>query len=288
MDKLAPASCGADEPLLSPDIARVLRQAWRWVAVCAVVGAGLGAGASMLLPESYEAVAFVQPGQLGQPGQALPVPVESAHQTIERMNTGDFQLELARAIDDQEMANAIRRTGALKAGPFRASMVKNTGRIELHARGRTPDAARRLTEAIIAGIAERHRDLAEPTINRLKHELTVIQEKRKAVEASYEELGKVLAAARLSDQRFTQYSLATSVRLSRENDVYALRQQELALQIALSEPSTQPAKAVEPIFVGSEPVSPKTRLLVGGGLLLGALVGFLVGFLRMRKGDRAG
>lgn len=283
LEKLPATPVEVNDLLSIDDVSRVLRGTWRWAAAFAAIGAGVGLAGLMVLPAKYEAVAYVQPGQFGQPGQTAPVPVESPHQAIERMSTGEFQLELANTIGDQDMANAILRSGALKGGPFKASVVKNTGRIELRVRGRTTDAARQLTEAIIAGIAKRHLDLAQPTINRLKHELTVVQEKRKAFEATYEELGKVLASARLSDQRFTQYSLATSVRLSRENDVYALRQQELALQIALSEPTTQPAKAVEPIFVGSEPISPKRPLLLGGGLLFGGLLGFLIGFLRMRK-----
>lgn len=285
VEKLAAVPAESNDFLSLDDVARLVRRTWRSAVVFAVVGGGVGFGLMAALPEKYEAVAYVQPGQFGQPGQTAPVPVETPHQAIERMSTGEFQLEIANAIGDQDMANAILRSGALKTGPFKASVVKNTGRIELRVRARTSNAARRLTEAIIAGIAKRHLDLAQPTINRLKHELTVVQEKRKAFEASYEELGKVLASARLSDQRFTQYSLATSVRLSRENDVYALRQQELALQIALSEPTTQPAKAVEPIFVGAEPVSPRLPLLLGGGILLGGLFGCLIGFFRMRKGS---
>lgn len=264
------------------ELLQSLRRGWRWAGTGAFAGILLAAGAVWGLPAKYEAVAYVQPGQLGQPGQVAPVPVETPHQTIERMGTGEFQLEVARVIGDHEWMTAIARSGGAATPPFQASVVKNTGRIELRVRHRTPAASKQLAEAVINGIARRHLDLAQPTINRLKHELSVVQEKRKAYEASYEELGKVLASARLSDQRFTQYSLATSARLSRESDVYALRQQELAIEVALSEPATQPAEAVEPIFVAENPVSPNVPAILMLGAVGGALLGLTASALRRR------
>lgn len=291
MGQVEKLSAESNDFLSLEDVVRLLRRAWPWAAVVAVIGGIVGVWLLAILPKKYEAVAYVQPGQFGQvqlgqfgqPAKNEPVLVESPHQAVERMSTGEFQLEIANAIGDQETVNVIRRSGALKGGLYTASVGKNTQRIELRVRGRTPDESRRLADAIITGLAKRHQELAQPAINRLRQELTVVQEKRKAFEASYEELGKVLASARLSDQRFTQYSLATTIRFERENELYALKQQELALQMALSEPNTQPAKAIDPIFVAAEPVSPRLPLLLGGGVLLGALLGGLIGILRTRK-----
>jgi uncharacterized protein involved in exopolysaccharide biosynthesis len=47
----------------------------------------------------------------------------------------------------------------------------------------------------------------------------------------------------------------------------------MALETALEEPATQPAKAIEEIFISDKPVSPKKTLLLALGLIGGLLAG---------------
>lgn len=256
---------------------------WRLLSAGAIVGGGLAAGVAAYLPAKYEALAYVQVGQVGQVGQVSSVPVETAHQAIERIGSGAFLLEVSQQIGDKAWQEQLVRSGSAGSSRFKVSVVKNSGSVELKAQGKSPAEAERLAAAIVSTLSKRHAVLAEPTISRLKHELSVVQEKRKAFEASYKELGSVLASARLSDQRFTQYSLATSMRQNRENELYSLKQQELALQTALSAPASQPARAVEPIFVPENPVSPKVPLITLLGILVGGMLGAGVAFFRQRK-----
>ena len=54
----------------------------------------------------------------------------------------------------------------------------------------------------------------------------------------------------------------------------------MALETALSAPATQPAKAIEDVFVSDKPVSPKKALLLALGLIGGLLAGVVCGVLR--------
>lgn len=260
------------------DLWIMLRNAWYWVAGGVAFGAA-GAGLIVaVLPPQYEAVALVQVGQVGQVGQVTSVPVEQPLQAIERMRTGSFKYEAAKS---SGYAPWIEISGhSTKAGStfFSLQLVKNTSLIEVRAKAETPDHAEKIASAIIDVLSKRHAELARPLIENLRFDLALARERLKSAEGELASLGAAAASARLKDDRFSQFSLLASMRLFKESEVFAQQKMVSALTMALSPPATQPAQAVERVFVAEQPVSPKKGIIsvlgVFGGLMLGLFAAF--------------
>lgn len=267
------------------DIWEKVRDGWRHVLGGAVLGIMIAALAIVLVPAKYEALAVVQVGQIGQIGQGKVSgqPVEPPSQTVERMKTAAFQRRVAEALGDQEWLNSIGRTG--ETSDIALLLVKatvgpeQTPLIQLRARGDSSETALKKAEAAIAQLIGIHDDLAKPALNRLRSDLAITREKLTGAERDLVALEKLVAAASVKDERFTQLALITSLRVQKESETFSQRQMVMALETALEAPATQPAKAIEEVFVSDKPVSPKKGLLLALGLVGGLLAGVVVVFL---------
>lgn len=263
-----------------------------WPYLASGLGAGLAValGAIALLPARYEAVAILQVGQVGQvgqvTGQVTSQPVEFPSQTVERMKTPAFQRKAAEAAGDQEWIQDLAESSSGMTKYFAVQVMKGTvaqGQIpvvELKAQGETAATAKKRVNAAIAELVKAHDQLAGPTIDKLRAELVLAKEKLASAEKDLEGLGKLLASARLKDDRFTQLSLMTSLRLQKEADFYGQRQTIMALETALSSPATQQAKAIEAVFVSDKPVFPKKGLFISLGIVGGLLAGIVLLFAK--------
>ena len=267
-----------------------LRAGWRYVAggsAIGLLGAGLAVG---LISPKYEAIAFVQMGQMGQMGQIgqigqlTSVPAEPASQAIERMKTPSFQLRVAHDIGDQDWVGTLKRSSGAGSDILTLQIAKATATsasalIELKAKGVSAEAARKIADAVVLELARRHAEITKPTIDRMQSDLALAKEKRQRAEQDLESLSKLVATAGVKDDRFTQLSLMTSLRLQKEAELFSQRQMVTALETALSPPATQAAQAIEAIFVSDKPVSPKKGLLLALGLIGGLLAGIVAVFV---------
>ena len=233
-----------------------LRERWRYVVGGASVGALIAATAIFALPNRYEAVAIVE---IGRVGQYVGVPVEPATQAIERMKTAAFL----------QNVNESMKGGA---GVIAPQLIKSTvtqepsALIELKATARSPDVAKETVEVSMQELATRHAEISEPSVTRLVAEADLVQEKLKQAEVDLEGLNRLLASVGIKDDRFTQLSLITSLRLQKEADIFSQRQIVVNLKAAMSPPTTESAKAIEAVFVSDQPVSPKKGLMLALGL----------------------
>ena len=261
------------------DLWKILRNAWCWIAGGVVLGSVGGGLTVAVLPPQYEAVALVQVGQVGQVGQITSVPVEQPLQAIERMRTGNFQYEAAKSSGYAPWVEISGRSTKAGSAFFSLQLVKNTYLIEIRAKAETPHHAEMIAKAIIEVLSKRHAELAEPMIENLRFDLALARERLKSAEDEVASLGAAAASARLKDDRFTQFSLLASMRKFKESEVFAQQKMVSALNMALSPPATQPAQAVEGVFVAEQPVSPKKGIIavlgVFGGLMLGLFATFV-------------
>lgn len=271
------------------DLWEKLRDGWRAVAAGLVVGVAGAVAGIVLIPPKYEAVAVVQVGQVGQVGQVRVSgqPVEPPVQAVERMKTAAFQRRLAEALDDQEWLQSIARSPSGSTKTLSPQVIRGTvgpdqvPLIELRAAGQTPEAARRKAEAAVAELARVHAELAQPALARMRADLAISREKLASAERDLAALTKLAEAAGIRDERFTQLALMTSLRIQKEAETFGQRQLIMALETAMEPPATQPARAIEAIFVPERPVSPKKSLL----LVLGIIGGLLAGVLWVFVGD---
>ncbi|MBN8498388.1 hypothetical protein [Accumulibacter sp.] len=88
-----------------------------------------------------------------------------------------------------------------------------------------------------------------------------------------ESLNRFVANAGIKDDRFTQLSLLTSLRLQKESEFFNQGPIVSMLEAALNPPATQSSEAIEPVFVSDKPVSPTKGLLLALGLIGGLFAG---------------
>ena len=124
----------------------------------------------------------------------------------------------------------------------------------------------------------------------MRADLAISREKLKSAEQDLARLNRLASSTAVKDDRFTQLALMTSLRIQKETEVFSQRQMIMALETALAAPATQPAKAIEPVFVADIPVSPKKSLLLAlgliGGLLLGVIGVFVSDAWRCRMSEQ--
>lgn len=270
------------------DLWEKLRRGWRVIFGTLCVAISAAAVSVFVISPKFEAVAIVQVGQVN--GDL----VEPASQAIERMKTPAFQLRTAKVVSDEKwlsdlMDSASGSSKDLSVQAVKATVSQGAGSlIELKASAESKELAAKKAEAVVAELVKVHDELAQPTISRLRNDLAIAKEKLARAEKDMEELGKLVAAASVKDDRFTQLSLMTSVRLQKEAEIFGQRQSIMALETALAAPATQSAKTIEAVFVSDKPVSPKKNLVFTlaalGGLLFGVILVFVIEvWCRMRE-----
>jgi LPS O-antigen subunit length determinant protein (WzzB/FepE family) len=293
-----------DDEISLFDLWEKLKDGWRYVLGGTMLGlAGAGA-ALMVLPPKYEAVAVVQIAQVGQItyaqlGQVMIVPslnVEPATQVVERMKTPAFQTTVAQSLGNQAWLDDLQRSANATAKYLSLQLIKATSAqgasslIEVKANGASPEDAKNTADASVKELAKRHSELAKPILEKMHSDLRIAKEKLVSAERELEGINKLMASAGVKDDRFTQLSLMTGLRVQKESELFAQRQTILALETALSAPATQSTKAIEDIFVTNKPVSPKKTLLLAlgliGGLLAGVVAVFFVDALRRANRER--
>lgn len=255
-----------DGEISLPDLLSALKEGWRWLVGSVVLG-GVGAGVFLVLATpQYQAIALVQVGQIS--GQ----PVEPQVQAAERVKSSSFQLKVAEVVGDAAWQDRLRR-GAGKT-TLSVQVIKNSpGLMELKTIGDSVPNAQKIAEVTLNELAKKHAELAAPTLARMKSDLAIVQEKLVKAEAELGVLLKSMSSVSVRDDRFTQLSLMTSLQVQKNSEIFALRQQVLQINASLSEPSTQPARAIEQVFVSEQPVSPKRGLVLALGLVAGVMLG---------------
>lgn len=275
-----------DDEISLFDLWEKLRKGWKAVVGGVALGIGGALLAIALIPPRYEALAVVQVGLLGQVGQfkVSGQPVEPPIQAVERMKTLAFQRRVAEVLGDQKWLDQITRTGTTKA--LEVQVIKATANldvplIDMRVSADSRELALKKAQAVIAELIRSHGELAQPALNRMRADLAIAREKLKNAEHDLDALNKLVAATGIKDDRFTQLSLMTSLRIQKEAEIFSQRQLVMALETALEAPATQPAKAIEEVFVSDKPVSPQKALL----LALGGIGGLLAGMLWVLIGD---
>ena len=276
-----------DDEISLFDLWEKLREGWLAVVGGMVLGIAGAVLVIFLIPPKYEAVAVVQVGQVGQVGQARVTgqPVEPPVQAAERMKAPAFQRRVAESLGDQKWLDELARTGAAK--DLALQLIKATvgpdqvPLLELRASAASPELSQKKAEAAVAELTKIHDELAKPALARMRSDLAITREKLASAERDLDALNKLVASASVKDDRFTQLSLITSLRIQKESETFSQRQMIMALETALEAPATQPAKAIEAVFITDKPVSPKRSLL----LALGALGGLLAGVLWVFASD---
>lgn len=269
-----------DDEISLFELLEKLRQTWRYVVGGVVVGVIAALAAMGSIPERYEAVALLQTGRVAG------TVIEEAPTMVERLKSSSFHLELAQEIKDLNWVDQINRGGG--ADVLSAIMPKTTpSLVEVRVRAKSPALAVEIADKATSSLIKRHDALSAQVLKKVHFDLDVAKEKLASTEHDIQLLTKTLASTNVKDERFSQLSLLTSVKMQKDSELYNLRQAVYALEASLLPPATQPARVLEKIFVPSKPISPNKRLILTlgtlGGLLVGAMVGLVSGAWRQAR-----
>ncbi len=213
----------------------------------------------------------------------ISTPVEPPVQAVERMKTPAFQTAVAQALGDQTWLDALQRSANATAKYLVPQLVKATAAspaplIELRTNAATPAAAAAIANGAVKELAQRHAELAAPVLAKTRLDVAIARERLVNAERELESINKLVAAASIKDERFTQLALMSELRIQKQAELFNQRQMIMALETALTAPATQPARAMEAVFVADKPVSPKKTLLLALGLIGGLLAGIVAVF----------
>ena len=250
------------------DLWEMLREGWRWVLGGVLIG-GLGAGALLVvIPPSYQASALLEPGKVAG------AVIENVSTMVERLKSPSFLLDVAKDVEDQRWLELIEDgagTQVLTAQVPKAS----PSMVEVKVRASSPEHAKEIAKDATAKVIKRQDELSAQAIQKINFDLAVAKEKLVKAEQDLGTLNKTLSVTAMKDERFSQVSLLTTIKLQKESEVFSLRQAVFSMEISLLPPSTHPAKVLEAIFVSKKPVSPKKGLLLALGLVGGGLFGVM-------------
>lgn len=250
------------------DLWEKMREGWRTILAALAFGIGAAVLAILLMPPKFESITLLSVGKVAG------TEIEPVSTLIERIKSPAFKLAVAGKLGDQKLLEDIGY-GTSGATPIAAGAVKGANAlIEMKTSAESADDARKLSDGVIATLAERHNEISGRLREKISGDIALVKEKLKTVESELQELSD--SASRivpLKDTQFSQATLITSLRVQKQAEIFGLRQQLSSLELSLLPPATQPTQAIEAPYVPQKPVSPKKGLL----LTLGGICGLLLG-----------
>ena len=256
---------------------------WRWWVSSAVAGGLLALGIAVITPAKYEARGVVKvaqvPKQTGSGDTSAmftPSPVESASESIIRMQSLAFRQEVASRLLSQgsitrEQKNAW--TEALSDKSAFKGIKDASNYVEINVTASSPKLGHAAVEIIVQVLKERQQSMVEERLQQLERDISLAKANLSDVENSYTKAQESLQ--RTAPSRESYLELA---RLSEAGTLATQRQKVLDLESAKLPPITKATELVEPIGVTDNPVSPKKPLLIAAGIVLGGALGTLMGF----------
>ncbi len=268
---------------------RLMRANWLSVLAPTVLAAVAASVLGYVLSPTWEAVGVIQVGAVGQSsvGQGVQL-IEPPVRAVERVRMRVFQdATLARLgipLGDTDPLGSLYRS------TIKIRQMQNTDFLELRLRAYSPEDARRWIQATVEQLADAHGRLAAPTLDRLQKQLA-------ETEATLRRLRDLREVARSTTtlkreiapgERFAESVYNSSLLIATETEFRVNEDSRSVLLEQLSATRTYPTALVDKVFVGDQPVSPRTALMITVATLFGLFIGIAIAyFLDGRRTARA-
>lgn len=278
---------------ISPDeislleIWQVLVRQKKWVLGIPALALIVAAAVSALIPPVWEATLVGQIGQIGQIGQVGQQLIEPVARVVERIKQKTFQSEVLVSMGipkDEENSK-----GKLYRDSIKAQILPNTDLIEIKVRGHSREEAKRNAEATLDRLSKLHKELAQPTIQRLtqqmervKQQINELREERESLKNTRQDKSKTDSGG-----RFMESIIQANILIQRDGELRNLEQLKLSYEEQLSPLRTYPTARIDSTYVSENPVAPKKGLIVvlSGvlGLMAGIFAAFVLNAIQARK-----
>lgn len=246
------------------DILRFLKNAWKTIAIVALVGLALSIAYLVTTPKQYEAVAQITMAQIAAANNninPLGINIEEPALLIARMSSPtSFTPEVTAACGLQDQAN-----GALALSKsIKLTLPKGVANVvELKTFGPSPQAAEQCNLAIFELIKTTQSQIVAPYIAGAKVKLDDDVErlaKARDLVAKADKSGSVMGAAYLSTRDEIRYLL---------DEITALKN-------VVTSNQNRATRLVSSVYVGDMPIAPKKRNILAAGLFGGLFLGLLI------------
>lgn len=243
-------------------VLRIVRDGWKIIATCVVLGVFAGLGALRVLPPKYQATVMIQMGQVPLDG-AGSSDIEAALTLIARLNVPSTYSQ----IDLAACSLAIPEPMSLEAmsDMVSAAVPRSTNSIAvIRIRRESPAAAEKCSNALFEMIRNQQEAMAEPVKQDLQRALAKLEAR----------LAKVQDELSNAEQkgRFEKFFFA------KRDELFFLNQQIFSLHREFQR--ITPARLVSPIYASPRPVSPQLPLIITASTLAGLFLGLVVASFR--------
>lgn len=250
------------------DAAVFLSKSWRWWVVGMLVGFSISGSYLLITPSQYEATVVIQPATVGtvNGGTITPFTFEPPEKTLER-------LKLVPFYGDSLVESCGSGTSQSLAARIKASVVKNNSLLQISYRAGSPEQASACVTALVTNIVQIQTETAKGLIKTIEEQRKLVQDQLLEAERFQERIEKRAVSASGND---LASSLLIFNALSKSEDIAFLRNKLISLRTRLSEPLTQPAKILEPVYAPNNVVYPIKSLVILSGVMGGAISGVVL------------
>ena len=257
-----------DQEISIIDILRLLKRAWKTIAIAGLAGIVLSIAYLAITPKQYEATAQIVMAQIGTANNNINpqgINIEEPALLVSRMS-------LPTSFTPQTMAACgladISNSGATLVKGIKLAPAKGVANVvELKTFGPSQEVALTCANAIFELIKTTQSQILMPYIEEAKIKLAddeVRLAKAKDLVARADKSGSVMSAAYLSTRDEIRYLL---------DEITALKNVVTSNQNRMTH-------LVAPIYVSDLPISPKKRMALSGGLFGGFFLGLLIALAR--------
>lgn len=244
------------------ELLKQLKTGWKWLVGGGGVGLACAFGFLILTPAQYEATVVVQPATIGMPAASTAMTVEPVIQTLERLKlvafyTGDI-VKGCQVGSAKELENNVR-----------ADLVKGNALLLISYRTKSAALANSCVSMIVKHLIQSQSAISAPLVRELEEQKILtkqqMDETEKFLDMSYKRAAQSSA--------LSEYPIL--IILKRE-ELIRLKKLYREQRTQLTEPLTKPMKILAPIYTPDNPVFPKKRSVIAGGLVGGLFAGLFI------------
>ncbi len=256
------------------------------IASLTVIGIVAGIGATLAIPDEWQATDVLQVGQITRVlvgngvTNVIIQPLEPTARTVDRMSLRQFQNGVLQSLGLPLDRTRSRET-ALIRDHAEPTLQRDGDLVRINARGTTPEQARQVVAAYEKLVIDAHLELLRPSIDRMTAEL----QHAKAAQADAEKRAAQLNARSTNikgeEGPFSAEILRDNLVQRNEEELHRLALRMEELQEDLNPARTFNTRPLMPgIEVGDKPVFPRKSTAAMLGALIGLLLGVCFGFVR--------
>ncbi|AMP05250.1 hypothetical protein [Collimonas pratensis] len=269
------ASTNLNLPL--PTLSSAIKRHWKKFAIFGFIGAAMGMGIALTIPQQWSATLLFQVGQVGSNSNLLATP-DNVIQHVKFPGFVDQVLQsqkLPTGVSVSGRSDVIKKT-------LTASLEKGSSLIKMSVRGNTPEQAEENLAAAFQLLQSEHALLLTPSVTKYKKNL---EDATASLARAQDEKKKILESvnkAGISDntqRKFYDSIVLTSMLTSNDSEMRILRDQINSLDEVLSPYRTFNTKMVTSVYVPVDAVSTGKGIALVSGVLLGWLIAAILALL---------